>query len=340
MKIFYGICGEGMGHAGRSLALIERLVSLGHDVRVFTFADALRLLHSAGHAPVPITGLQFHITPQGGVDTIRSLRNLATYFSRRGQSLDLIRQLALAERPDLFITDFEPLTAHAAASLRIECVSIDNQHRFCHPLGAEFPAFLRFYSRMAGLFVKHWIKRPRQCIVAVFHRCPASRHYRNVEVLLRRQVASLQPSEGEHVVLYGRGELGRRIARAASAAGGHYVAYGFESEPLANVEYKRTSNQQFLADLASCKAVISSGGQQLIGEARYFGKPVLVVPMPKQHEQEINARYAKQERLGDHCPVNELSSERIRRFVRQRFGRCRPGNGVDQVLDLLRIGHG
>ena len=36
----------------------------------------------------------------------------------RRQSFDMIRQLALLERPDLFITDFEPLTAVAARSLR------------------------------------------------------------------------------------------------------------------------------------------------------------------------------------------------------------------------------
>jgi UDP:flavonoid glycosyltransferase YjiC (YdhE family) len=86
--------------------------------------------------------------------------------------------------------------------------------------------------------------------------------------------------------------------------------------------------------------VVSSGGQQLIGEARYFGKPLLVVPMPKQHEQEINAHFAQQEGLGEHCPIGQLSPERVQRFLRRRFVRHHPVNGVDQVLDLLRIGHG
>ena len=68
MKIFYGICGEGMGHAGRSLALIERLSALGHRVTIFTFADGLRLLGSAGYEPVAIDGLQFRVAADGGVD--------------------------------------------------------------------------------------------------------------------------------------------------------------------------------------------------------------------------------------------------------------------------------
>lgn len=340
MKIFYGICGEGMGHAGRSLALIERLQALGHEVTIFTFADGLRLLESAGYRPIRIDGLQFRVGHDGGVDTMRSICDFARYLRNRHFSLDMIRQLALSQRPDLFVTDFEPLTAQAALSLRIPCVSIDNQHRFCHPLGDGFPLFLQFYSRLAGQFVKHWIKQPRLCIVAVFHQCPPSRHYQNVDVLLREQIASIRPSEADHILLYGRGALGQRMAQVARTVSERFVAYGFQAEPAANIEYKRTSNSDFIDDLASCRAVISSGGQQLIGEARYFGKPILAVPMPKQHEQEINARYVRREQLGDYCSIAELSQERIQRFVQQSFTRCRPGNGVDQVLDLLEIGHG
>jgi uncharacterized protein (TIGR00661 family) len=340
VKIFYGICGEGMGHAGRSIALIERLVALGHRVTVFTFADAFRLLLDSGYEPQRIEGLQFRIAPGGGVDAVRSFLDFCRYLRRRQESLDLIRQLALAQRPDLFITDFEPLTALAAASLRISCVSIDNQHRFCHPLGSGFPLYLQLYARMAGEFVRRWIKRPRQCIVAVFHHCPSSRHYQRVDVLLRDQIARLQPSEGDHVLLYARGELGRRMARVASMVPQRFIAYGCGEMRAANIEHKRTSDAGFAADLASCKAVVCSGGQQLIGEARYFRKPLLVVPMPKQHEQEINARYARKEGIGDYCPIGRLSPERIERCFKRRVCESRPGNGVDQVLDLLEIGHG
>jgi uncharacterized protein (TIGR00661 family) len=340
MKIFYGICGEGMGHAGRSLALIERLAALGHQVTVFTFGDALRLLTSSGYQPVPIDGLRFSVARDGGVDAWRSCGNLASYLRRRHQSIDLIRQLALVEQPDLFVTDFEPLTAIVAAAMRTPCVSVDNQHRFCHPLGSEFPWFLQIYSRLAGEFVRHWIRRPRQCIVAVFHRCPASRYYQHVDVLLRDRITRVEPSDGDHVLLYGRGELGRRLADVASRVNQRFLAYGFVAAPAPNIEYRPTDNDSFVAALASCQAVITSAGQQLIGESRYFGKPLLVVPMPKQHEQEINAHYVKREGLGDFCALAELSEERIRAFLRSRFTRQRTASGVDQTLDLMGISHG
>jgi uncharacterized protein (TIGR00661 family) len=340
VNIFYGICGYGMGHAGRAIALIERLVKLGHEVTTFTFTDAFRLLEKSGYRPHRIEGLEFHERPDGGVAAIGSACNLFQYIRRRRESLDLIRQLALVERPDLFITDFEPLTALAAKSLRIPCVSVDNQHRFCQPLGRDFPFHLRAYSRLAGEFVRHWISGPRQCIVAVFHPCPTSRHYRRVDVLVRDRIAGLKASEGDHVLLYARGELGRRIATVASMVPERFVAYGFNGVAAANIEYKRTSYEGFAADLASCKAVLCSAGQQLMGEARYFGKRMLVVPMPNQHEQEINARYARLEGIGDYCSIDELTGERITRSLGQFVANGQGANGVDQVLDLLGIGYG
>jgi uncharacterized protein (TIGR00661 family) len=259
---------------------------------------------------------------------------------RRRESLDLIRQLAIDQRPDLFITDFEPLTELAAASLRAECISIDNQHRFCHPLGSDFPLYLQVYARLAGQFVRRWIRRPRHCIVAVFHDCPRSRHYRHVDALLRARITRLEPAAGDHVLVYARGGLGRRIAEAAARVPERFVAYGCDGPAAANIDYKRTSNEGFVRDLATCRAVVCSGGQQLIGEARYFGKPLLVVPIPRQHEQEINARYARRERIGDYCPIDELSPGRIERLLASRFACARPANGVDQVLDLLGIHYG
>lgn len=329
-----------MGHGGRSIALVERLIMLGHQVTTFTFADAFRLLTKSGHKPHRIAGLQFGIRADGGVAVLGSIGNFYRYLRCRHESLDLIRQLALADQPDLFITDFEPLTALAAASLKIPCVSVDNQHRFCHPLDRDFPRFLRAYGRMTGLFVRWWIRNPRQCIVAVFHPCPPSRYYQRVEVLLRDRIAQLQPTEGDHILMYGRGELGNRMARVAATVPERFIAYGFEGPPADNIQYKQTSYEGFARDLASCRAVVSTAGQQLMGEARYFGKPLLVVPMPKQHEQEINALYAHKEGIGESCSIDELTGERIQSFLQRRFAERQPANGVDQVLELLEIGDG
>jgi uncharacterized protein (TIGR00661 family) len=266
--------------------------------------------------------------------------NLVRFLRCRHESLDRIRQLAIVERPDLFITDFEPLSAMAAASLGVDCVSVDNQHRFCEPLGGAFPAHLRLYSRLAGEFVKRWVKRPSQCIVAVFHRCPASNRYRQVDALMRDRFTRVAPTDGDQILLYAKGIIGQRMLRIAASTPARFIAYGSSGVAADNIEYRPTSSDQFVADLASSRGVLCTAGQQLIGEARYFGKRVLVIPMPKQYEQEINARYAHIEGIGDYCSIDELTSSRIVESFETRGAPSRAANGVDQAVELLGIGHG
>lgn len=329
-----------MGHGGRSIALIERLTALGHRIAVFTFADAFRLLSKSGYQPHRIMGLQWGVHTDGTIAAMRTARNLCRFLRSRRESLDLIRQLALAELPDLFITDFEPLTALAADSLGVPCVSIDNQHKFCHPLDSSFPLRLRIYARLAGQFVQRWIYRPRQCIVAVFHACPPSPQYRRVDVLLRDRLARLQPNTGNHVLLYGRGELGARMALIASTVDAQFIAYGCHGTAADNITYKPTSYEEFARDLASCKAVLCTGGQQLIGEARYFGKPMLIVPIPKQHEQEINARFACRQGIGEFCSIDQLSAQCVQALLQRGSGDAHRANGVDQIIELLETANG
>jgi uncharacterized protein (TIGR00661 family) len=340
VKIFYGICGEGLGHSGRSLALIERLTALGHRVTIFSFADALQALTNSGYQPHRIEGLRFRLTSRGGVNLLGTAGNFIRYLGDRRESIDLIRQMATAERPDLFITDFEPLTAMAAQSLGIPCVSVDNQHRFCQPLGDYFPVHLRVYARLAGYFVRHWIRTPTQCIVAVFHECPPSPYYRRVNTMVRQRVARLQPTEDDHILLYSRGELARRMARIASAVPQRFIAYGLEGFSADNIESRPICYDRFAADLASCRGVVCTAGQQLIGEARFFGKPMLVVPLPNQHEQEINAWYVRRAGIGDYCSIEQLTRKRIEACFEKHDMSRRPANGVDEALELLRAsGH-
>jgi uncharacterized protein (TIGR00661 family) len=337
VKIFYGICGEGMGHAGRSIALIERLVAIGHDVTIFTFADALHLLSRSGYDVHEIDGLRFSTTSSGGVSPLGTLQNFAKFLLHRNRSLDVVLGRAIKEQPDLFITDFEPLTALAAASLDAPCISVDNQHKFCGPIGHQLPFGLRAYCRAAGVFVERWIRRPRQCIVAVFHDCPSTPHYRRVNTLLRDRMACLSPSAGDHVLIYARGEVGMRLVRAAESLPERLIVYGCRGRGASNVTYKATSYDEFAADLASCRAVICTAGQQLIGEAAYFSKPMLVVPIPRQHEQVINAHFVRQENLGTSCPLDQLTPARITRFLRSTFATRPPINGVDEAIKYLNI---
>jgi uncharacterized protein (TIGR00661 family) len=65
-----------------------------------------------------------------------------------------------------------------------------------------------------------------------------------------------------------------------------------------NMRYQPFSEDKFIDDLATSRAVIAGGGFTLMGEAVYLHKPMLAVPLARQFEQVLNARYLEMEGYG------------------------------------------
>jgi len=75
MRIFYGVNGEGLGHASRTLAVVDQLPDF--EVHIFTYGAAYHFLQNAGYPHLhAITGLTFSYRRKR-VDYLRS-------FSRAG----------------------------------------------------------------------------------------------------------------------------------------------------------------------------------------------------------------------------------------------------------------
>src|SRR5690606_34760348 len=65
-----------------------------------------------------------------------------------------------------------------------------------------------------------------------------------------------------------------------------------------NLRYRPFAEQTFVEDLASARAVLASAGFTLMGEAVYLHKPMMAMPLEKQFEQILNARYLEREGYG------------------------------------------
>ncbi len=100
------------------------------------------------------------------------------------------------------------------------------------------------------------------------------------------------------------------------------------------------SNLPFLEDLASCRAVISTAGNQLIGEAIFLGKPCLVMP-ERCVEQRLNAAAVERMGIGMRVSRRQFHAGKIREFLERRpeFVRTMSENvrdGLEESLCTLR----
>jgi uncharacterized protein (TIGR00661 family) len=64
-----------------------------------------------------------------------------------------------------------------------------------------------------------------------------------------------------------------------------------EEQVEGKLRFRPFSEDRFIDDLASCRAVVAGGGFTLMGEAVYLRKPMLSIPLGRQFEQVLNGRY-------------------------------------------------
>ena len=81
-----------------------------------------------------------------------------------------------------------------------------------------------------------------------------------------------------------------------------------------NLTFRAPSNEVFLDNLASCRAVFSTAGNQLVGEALWFDKPMLVMP---EHtvEQRLNAAAVNRLGIGRQVRHCDVTAGTVARFL-------------------------
>jgi uncharacterized protein (TIGR00661 family) len=319
MRIVYGVFGYGRGHATRALSLLPEL-RRRHDVVVLAGGDALDAL-APEHPVVPIPTLRYEYGPDGNRSLSRTLgENLkhVVDVSLGGKAFRGVVRLMRKTRPDVAICDAEPWCHAAAAHLGVPRISIDHFGllAYCRP-PIDWTDRLRSFRDVTAY--RALMGRPDRVIVSSFYdggaRDPGVRF---VGPLLRREVLSRKPARGEHLLVYlnqGTHQLTPRVEAALRAIRRPVVVYGTGRRGVdGNLTFRAPSNAPFLDDLAGCRAVFSTAGNQLVGEALWFGKPVLVTPEDTV-EQRLNAAAVGRLGIGRQVRHADVSAPVIERFL-------------------------
>ena len=124
-----------------------------------------------------------------------------------------------------------------------------------------------------------------------------------VPPILRPLVLEARPEEGEHLLVYQTSTSDTALLDRLRASGVECRIYGVRrglraEEREGNLRFLPFSDQGFVDDLRTARGVVANGGFTLLGEAVYLHRPVLSVPVRKQFEQVLNARYLEKEGYG------------------------------------------
>lgn len=332
MRILYGVTGEGMGHAMRSRVLIEHLEGNGHEVLVAASGRAATYLARRCRDVVRIEGLTLSYR-EGRVSIPRSVSHLLTRVPTIAtRNLSLYGGRVARFDPEVCLTDFDSF-AHLFGKLTGRpVISIDHQHvldRFQHAPQLDVPDLT-----LARAAVRAKLPGCRHYLVSSFYFPPSrpgcAHNTTLVGPIVRPELAALPVERGEHVLVYQTSTSDARLLPSLAALRGHrFVLYGLGARrsPAPNVELRPFSEEGFMRDLASARAVICNGGYTTLSEAVCLGKPVLSIPIQQQGEQQLNAAYL--DALGLGVRAAAFDPDVVARFLETECAprqRMAPGN--------------
>ena len=124
-RILYGLCGEGLGHASRSRILINHLKNK-HDIRIVAGGNAYDFLSKEFDDVYEIESPHFVYNGNEVKLFLTILRMLFRTFIKSPSSFLKVRRIIKEFKPDILITDAEPISFSASFFSSIKRVSIDN----------------------------------------------------------------------------------------------------------------------------------------------------------------------------------------------------------------------
>lgn len=317
MNILYGVPGEGMGHATRSKVVIDYLLQ-NHNVQVVSSSKAYQFLNKNFPERVhEIEGMHFAFkeseVSKGGTFFLNLKNAHKLLFQNFREYLHIKKDFKV----DLVISDFETFTTLFAKRHSLPLVSIDNMQVINRCiLKIKIPTEEKKNYLISKSIVK--LKVPKAhyyFITSFFDAIIRKKNTIIVPPIVRKSIVDAKSQTGNHILMYQTSSRQNDVTTVLHQIPDEiFYVYGFNKDFVdKNVIFKLFSEQGFIDDLASAKAVIANGGFSFISEAVYLKKPIFSFPLKNQFEQFVNAAYV--EKMGFGCHFEDFTVDNLKTFL-------------------------
>ncbi|MGH1440060.1 MAG: MJ1255/VC2487 family glycosyltransferase [Cellvibrionaceae bacterium] len=299
-KIIYGVSGEGSGHSSRAKLIGQHLINKGHELKIVSYDRGYKNLHQQFDT-IEIVGLSI-ASKDNKVSMLKTLTDNIGKLPDGTRAFNRLRALFKEFQPDCVFTDFEPCTAYLANHYNLPLISLDNQHRMRY-MEYSYPDNLKKEALLTETIIKAMVPKPWYSLITSFHFGQLKNAHSAVfPPLLRPEVVTLESTIDDHILVYATSGFDSLLDTLKSFTRETFYIYGYNQEKCeGNLHFKTFSQDGFLADLSSAKAVMATAGFTLISESLYLKKPYLAFPMAGQFEQHLNAYMLNKQGLGKEC---------------------------------------
>ena len=342
MKITYAINGSGLGHATRSLPLIQALTERQHNVSVYTQGLAKNFLQQQLEGTtivdLPSYAQSYTNTLRGYCKT--TLSNQLPFYRSQQQALT---KALLKNPPDLIISDDEHSLSRIAYKYQILHANISFH---CH--GYELPTNLLTSDRIQSYLLNTMMQlnlNPGQLRIqsTPFNRKSSTHKSIQVPPILPKYLThtSWNP-QGTHIIIYFNQTLPinyHDITQYAKHRGLYLSFYGNTGQTLQSSSNQHaTPHHEFIQDLLTADALICTPGSQLACEAYAIGLPTVLISPPRQRTQQLIARLFSQQCCNiEHIAARQLSQHCLDQALNNitEVPEHSDASGLEQTMTLI-----
>jgi uncharacterized protein (TIGR00661 family) len=353
MRVYFGVCGVGLGHVGRCTPVARKLLERGDEVLFSTYSDACDYIRAEGLPLREAPPIYFAVKPDGSVDFRQTtaypgIFSIFIFLNQLRAELQFMKGF----QPDFVVADSRVSSILAAKTLGIPLVTVLNLYRVRIPRERRFlrlaqiadggiltvvgmvwnmgeevliPDFSPPYTLSAdNLGIPPWREKKVRFIGPVIEVKPDDLPRReeireklgvNQDELLVFISISGPSTEKRHFTSMMK-ELVKKFPDNYRIA----LSLAEPSSIQEPVEKGNVTIYPWLHNrfefLKACDVVVSRAGLGTISQALCYGKPLVLIPTPHHTEQLNNAKRTEALKLGKTLDQRRLSYEDLAASIR------------------------
>ncbi|OYT50202.1 hypothetical protein B6U79_00120 [Candidatus Bathyarchaeota archaeon ex4484_231] len=333
MRVYFGVCGIGLGHAGRCIPIAEKLVEQGVEVLFSTYRDAVKYVEQAGFPLFKAPPVGFVVKPDGTVDFRQTVANpgpILASFTLTKQVESEIRFIR-AFKPDVVISDSRVSPLLAAKMLGVPDVCILNQFQIIIPRRSRLLRLAKLVDTGAlALIGKLWTSGAAHLMIPDFPppyvlsagnlKIPKA-YQKRVKLIgpilpvhpedlpskeeLRRKLGLNEDSPLIFLPISGPAnerayitDLMQRIVMDLPKEYQIVMSLGYPNASIKPIHKGNVSIYSWVSNrfeyLKACDLVVSRAGHGTLTQSICYGKPMVLIPTPS-HTEQLNNAYRVQE---------------------------------------------
>ena len=348
MKILYGVCGFGLGHASRSVEIIREL-SHEHEVLIISYDQAFDFLNEEFENVKKLEWFEIYYK-DGAIHNFKTIvKNISRIPDIASSNFSQLVKIVRKFKPDVIVSDFEINSLFIGKLLNVPVITVSNQHMLKF-YDTEKNLEERLFKHIPDLAAMLFFYPSHALIVTTFLK-PTKKYNKDTTFffgpIVRQEFLRAKPKVNDFFVGYFNDQpILEEFAYFFSNnfPDERLLLFGFkDKKSIGCVDCLPLDKKSFSKALIKCKGIFSHGGFSLLSEALLLKKPVCVFTSKNFYERYFNGLTAEKNSFG--VLMNEFEYEKIDFFIKNTDffskkiaeAKIKPGN-KDIARKIIELG--